>query len=62
MSPTAAVPAQDLAYETLTTPSYPGYKWMMHNSIDNATTIWEAWFFSSNTVHSITFSCIHRAG
>jgi hypothetical protein len=30
----------DLAYETLTTPSYPGFKWMMHNSIDNATTIW----------------------
>ena len=39
----------DLAYETITTPSYPGYKWMMHNSVDNATTIWESWFFSSNT-------------
>ena len=39
----------DLAYEALTTPSYPGYKWMMQNSIDNATTIWESWFFSGNT-------------
>merc|ERR1711865_614560 len=39
----------DLAYETLTTPSYPGFKWMMQNSIDNATTLWESWFFSANT-------------
>lgn len=39
----------DLAYEALTSPSYPGYKWMMHNSIENATTLWGAWDFSSNT-------------
>lgn len=39
----------DLAYEVLTTPSYPGYRWMMDNAVDNATTIWEAWFFSDNT-------------
>lgn len=30
----------DLAYEVLTTPTYPSYKWMMNNEIDNATTIW----------------------
>jgi len=39
----------DLAYEVLTTPSYPGYRWMMNNAIDNATTIWEAWFFSDSS-------------
>lgn len=39
----------DLAYEVLTTPSFPGYRWMMDNAVDNATTIWEAWFFSDNT-------------
>jgi hypothetical protein len=30
----------DVAYEVLTTPSYPSFKWMMNNEIDNATTIW----------------------
>ena len=39
----------DLAYAALTARSYPGFKWMMHNSVCNATTIWESWFFSSNT-------------
>ena len=39
----------DLAYDVLTTPSYPGFKWMMDNEFDNATTIWESWFFSDNT-------------
>ena len=39
----------DLAYEVLTTPSYPGYRWMMNNAIDNATTIWETWSFSDGT-------------
>ena len=39
----------DLAHEVLTTPSYPGYLWMMDNAIVNATTIWEAWFFSDGT-------------
>jgi hypothetical protein len=39
----------DLAYEVLTTPTYPGYKWMMNNAIDNATTIWESWSFSDST-------------
>ena len=24
----------DLAYEVLTTPSYPGYRWMMNNLVD----------------------------
>jgi hypothetical protein len=27
----------DLAHEVLTTPSYPGYRWMMDNAIVNAT-------------------------
>jgi hypothetical protein len=39
----------DLAYEVVTTPSFPSYSWMMHNEFANATTIWEAWFFSNNT-------------
>ena len=39
----------DLAYDALTNPSYPGFKWMMNNQFDNATTIWESWFFSDNT-------------
>ena len=39
----------DLAYDVLTTPTYPGFKWMMHNEVDNATTMWESWFFSDNT-------------
>ena len=39
----------DLAYETLSTPSYPSYKWMFHNDFANATTLWESWFFSDNT-------------
>ena len=30
----------DLAYEVLTNPTYPGYKWMMHNEVNNAATIW----------------------
>jgi hypothetical protein len=29
----------DLAYDVLTTPSYPSFKWMMDNAIDNATTM-----------------------
>eukprot|EP01065_Artemidia_motanka_P025898 TRINITY_DN30832_c0_g1_i1.p1 TRINITY_DN30832_c0_g1~~TRINITY_DN30832_c0_g1_i1.p1 ORF type:complete len:944 (+),score=232.22 TRINITY_DN30832_c0_g1_i1:49-2832(+) len=40
---------QDLAYEVLTTTSYPSFLWMMNNEYDNATTIWESWFFSDNT-------------
>ena len=39
----------DLAYEVLTNPTYPSFKWMMNNEIDNATTIWESWFFSDGT-------------
>ena len=38
----------DLAFEVLTTPSYPSYQWMMNNPYANATTLWEAWFFSDN--------------
>ena len=30
----------DIAYEVLTTPTYPSFKWMMNNEVDNATTIW----------------------
>jgi alpha-L-rhamnosidase len=39
----------DLAYETLSAPSYPSFKWMFHNDFANATTLWESWFFSDNT-------------
>lgn len=39
----------DLAYEVLTTESFPGYRWMMNNQFAKATTIWESWFFSDNT-------------
>jgi len=38
----------DLAYEVLTTPTYPGFKWMMNNPFANGTTMWESWFFSDN--------------
>ena len=47
----------DLAYDVLTTPTYPGFKWMMNNDVDNATTMWESWFFSDNSESpSIHFS------
>eukprot|EP00041_Stephanoeca_diplocostata_P037610 m.1430057 g.1430057 ORF g.1430057 m.1430057 type:complete len:1055 (+) comp25071_c0_seq3:71-3235(+) len=39
----------DLAYEMLANPSYPGLRWMMNNPFANATTIWEAFYFSDNT-------------
>ena len=37
---------QDLAYEMLTSDTYPSLGWMMANPFSNATTIWESWFFS----------------
>ncbi len=39
----------DLAYEIVTTPSYPSLAWMMNNEYANATTVWESYFFSDNT-------------
>merc|ERR1712050_515658 len=39
----------DLAYEVLTTDTYPSFRWMMNNEFANATTIWESWFASDNT-------------
>ena len=39
----------DLAYEMLSSDSYPSYHWMMNNPFANATTIWESWFFSDDT-------------
>jgi len=38
----------DLAYEVLTTPTYPSFAWMMNNPFANASTIWESWFLSDN--------------
>jgi hypothetical protein len=38
----------DLAYEIVTTKTYPGLRWMMGNPFANATTIWESFFFSDN--------------
>lgn len=39
----------DLAYDVITSTTYPGYRWMMHNEYANATTLWESWFVSDNT-------------
>ena len=30
----------DVAYEMVATPTYPGLRWMMNNPFENATTIW----------------------
>jgi alpha-L-rhamnosidase len=38
----------DLAYDIVTTETYPGLRWMMKNPFANATTIWESFFFSDN--------------
>ena len=48
----------DLAYDVLTTPTYPGFKYMMNNQHANATTIWESWFFSDNTFSHAPFDCV----
>ncbi|CAB9522605.1 K05989 alpha-L-rhamnosidase [Seminavis robusta] len=39
----------DLAYDVVTTKSYPGLRWMTNNPFSNATTIWESFFFSDDT-------------
>ena len=36
----------DIAYDMVTNPTYPGLRWMMNNSFANATTIWETFYFS----------------
>jgi alpha-L-rhamnosidase len=38
----------DLAYNLVTTETFPGLGWMMNNPFANATTIWESFFFSDN--------------
>ena len=38
----------DLAYEVVTTKSYPSLGWMMNNPFTNATTIWESFYFSDD--------------
>ena len=39
----------DLAYDMVTTKTYPSLGWMMDNPFSNATTIWESFSFSDGT-------------
>lgn len=34
----------------LTSRSFPSFGWMMENPFSNATTVWEGWYFSDNTL------------
>eukprot|EP00658_Telonema_sp_P-2_P055595 TRINITY_DN4418_c0_g1_i7.p1 TRINITY_DN4418_c0_g1~~TRINITY_DN4418_c0_g1_i7.p1 ORF type:complete len:942 (-),score=181.87 TRINITY_DN4418_c0_g1_i7:39-2864(-) len=39
----------DLAFEAVSSPSFPSLGWMMKNQFANATTTWESYFYSNNT-------------
>ncbi|CAB9517107.1 Alpha-L-rhamnosidase [Seminavis robusta] len=46
----------DLAYDMVTTRSYPGIRWMTNNPFSNATTVWETFHFSEDSHNHPMFS------